>query len=215
MRVLNNQSGRSMIEMLGVLVIIGVLSIGGISGYSKAMEKIKTNKTINLITAAYVNVKTLCKNQPCDEGEGPMPSLLYPEDLIGCRSSNYSGMETYNNCTTPLGVKFSMSNYDEQSYAFFDIYLSNLDNSACMTLSTYDWKFSDLRSISIGTNNDTGFFFEKGCSNVSYTKDSEDYVEGDSEIIFKCNNITPSEAAYICSQCKETGGCGLEFTFHY
>ena len=39
--------GRSMIEMLGVLAIIGVLSVGGIAGYSKAMEKFKLNKTIN------------------------------------------------------------------------------------------------------------------------------------------------------------------------
>ena len=39
--------GRSMIEMLGVLAIIGVLSVGGISGYSKAMEKFKLNKTIS------------------------------------------------------------------------------------------------------------------------------------------------------------------------
>ena len=33
-----NQSGRSMVEMLGVLAIIGVLSIGGIAGYRAAME---------------------------------------------------------------------------------------------------------------------------------------------------------------------------------
>ena len=33
------QNGRSMIEMLGVLAIIGVLSVGGIAGYSKAMMK--------------------------------------------------------------------------------------------------------------------------------------------------------------------------------
>ena len=39
--------GRSMIEMLGVLAIIGVLSVGGISGYSKAMEKFKLNKTVS------------------------------------------------------------------------------------------------------------------------------------------------------------------------
>ena len=39
--------GRSMIEMLGVLAIIGVLSVGGFSGYSKAMEKFKLNKTIS------------------------------------------------------------------------------------------------------------------------------------------------------------------------
>ena len=42
----NFEKGRSMIEMLGVLAIIGVLSVGGIAGYSKAMEKFKLNKAI-------------------------------------------------------------------------------------------------------------------------------------------------------------------------
>ena len=37
-------SGRSMVEMLGVLAIIGVLSVGAIAGYSKAMGKYKLNK---------------------------------------------------------------------------------------------------------------------------------------------------------------------------
>lgn len=41
-----NQSGRSMIEMLGVLAIVGILSVGGISGFSKAMFKHKLNKAI-------------------------------------------------------------------------------------------------------------------------------------------------------------------------
>ena len=34
---LKAQSGRSMIETLGVLAIIGVLSVGGLVGYSQAM----------------------------------------------------------------------------------------------------------------------------------------------------------------------------------
>ncbi len=38
------ECGRSMVEMLGVLAIIGVLSVGAISGYSKAMMKYKLNK---------------------------------------------------------------------------------------------------------------------------------------------------------------------------
>ena len=40
------EQGRSMIEMLGVLAIIAVLSVGGIAGYSKAMEKFKINKML-------------------------------------------------------------------------------------------------------------------------------------------------------------------------
>ena len=37
-------AGRSMVEMLGVLAIIGVLSVGAIAGYSKAMMKYRLNK---------------------------------------------------------------------------------------------------------------------------------------------------------------------------
>lgn len=42
--MIKTQSGRSMVEMLGVLAIIGVLSVGSIAGYSKAMMKYKLNK---------------------------------------------------------------------------------------------------------------------------------------------------------------------------
>ena len=44
------QLGRSMIEMLGVLAIIAVLSVGGIAGYSKAMLMWESNIQKNLIT---------------------------------------------------------------------------------------------------------------------------------------------------------------------
>ena len=42
-----NQSGRSMVEMLGTLAIIGVLSVGGIMGYSYGMDKYRANRTMN------------------------------------------------------------------------------------------------------------------------------------------------------------------------
>ena len=45
-----NSFGRSMIEMLGVLAIVAVLSVGGIAGYSKAMEKFKVNKLLKEYT---------------------------------------------------------------------------------------------------------------------------------------------------------------------
>lgn len=41
------ESGRSMVEMLAVLAIVGVLSIGAVSGYSLAMRSHKTNKLLN------------------------------------------------------------------------------------------------------------------------------------------------------------------------
>ena len=50
-----------MIEMLGVLAIIAVLSVGGIAGYSKAMEQFKANKLIeeyNLLIAGLIEYKS-------------------------------------------------------------------------------------------------------------------------------------------------------------
>ena len=44
------EQGRSMVEMLGVLAIIGVLSVGAIAGYSKAMIKYKLNKQAEQIS---------------------------------------------------------------------------------------------------------------------------------------------------------------------
>ena len=54
-----NESGRSMIEMLGVLAIIGVLSVGGLAGYSKAMGKFKVNKTTDQVTQIVASTRAL------------------------------------------------------------------------------------------------------------------------------------------------------------
>ena len=42
----NAETGRSMVEILGVLAVIGVLSIGGIYGYTFAMDKYRANDII-------------------------------------------------------------------------------------------------------------------------------------------------------------------------
>lgn len=46
MNLKTNENGRSMIEILGVLAIVGILSIGGIAGFNKAMTKHKLNQAI-------------------------------------------------------------------------------------------------------------------------------------------------------------------------
>ena len=54
----SEQSGRSMVEMLGVLAIIGVLSVGGISGYSKAMAKYKINQCLDHNQTSFADATT-------------------------------------------------------------------------------------------------------------------------------------------------------------
>ena len=55
-----NESGRSMVEMLGVLAIIGVLSIGGIAGYTLAMNRYRANEVLD--TAAKIAIIAMSKN---------------------------------------------------------------------------------------------------------------------------------------------------------
>ena len=65
-------TGRSMVEMLGVLAIIGVLSVGAIAGYGKAMFKYKLNKQteqLNQVIGAIVRYKSslLLNPNPADD----------------------------------------------------------------------------------------------------------------------------------------------------
>ena len=53
------ESGRSMVEMLGVLAIIGVLSIGGIAGYTMAMNRHRANTAIDYATKVAMTAQTV------------------------------------------------------------------------------------------------------------------------------------------------------------
>ena len=55
----SHESGRSMVEMLGVLAIVGVLSVGGIAGYSQAMSKFKITKAMDQVQTIITNMRTL------------------------------------------------------------------------------------------------------------------------------------------------------------
>ena len=54
----NTQKGRSMVEMLGVLAIIGVLSVGGIAGYTVAMNRYRANQILDMASKLAVIAQT-------------------------------------------------------------------------------------------------------------------------------------------------------------
>ncbi len=64
MKKSQNESGRSMVEMLGVLAIIGVLSVGAMAGYSAAMDRIQRNKIYKLIDTVAMAVAAESANGP-------------------------------------------------------------------------------------------------------------------------------------------------------
>lgn len=56
-----SQSGRSMVEMLGVLAIIGVLSIGGIAGYTLSMRRHRVNQVLDAVNKYSLIVYGACQ----------------------------------------------------------------------------------------------------------------------------------------------------------
>ena len=74
-----NESGRSMVEMLGVLAIIGVLSVGGIAGYTQAMKKYRANNLVDCIS----KVSIAAQVAPTGATD--------PTSSTWCTESNYGG----------------------------------------------------------------------------------------------------------------------------
>lgn len=52
------EKGRSMVEMLGALTIVGVLSVGGIAGYSYGMDKYYAGQTVQAVSLRAVDLMT-------------------------------------------------------------------------------------------------------------------------------------------------------------
>ena len=63
MKKLKSQSGRSMVEMLGVLAIIGVLSVGGIAGYSLSMRRHRANGVVDIFSKYAMIVYSSCQQK--------------------------------------------------------------------------------------------------------------------------------------------------------
>ena len=166
--VLKAQSGRSMIEMLGVLAIIGVLSVGGIAGYSKAMTQYKINKTVDQISQVVGNVRTLFASQRnylgfgCVNCSRSSSGAINKAHLVPDEMWNSSG-----NLENPFGGSVWLVAANKKRSGdnkAFAITLYDLPEEACMSLSTYDWgsgSSSGLMAISV--NNGTTAMYDGYC----------------------------------------------------
>ena len=76
MKKLKSQSGRSMVEMLGVLAIIGVLSVGGIAGYSLAMRRHRANQVVDTLSKYALIAYSQCSKVFADAEIASMPECM-------------------------------------------------------------------------------------------------------------------------------------------
>ena len=132
----NEQNGRSMVEMLGVLAIIGVLSVGGIAGYSKAMTKFKINKSMDQISMLVANIRTLFSGQRNYSGLNNANAVSFgiiPNEMDGgggVITNAFAGNVT-------IGTAAAVDKGDTN--AAFTIKYEGLGQEACVTMATSDW----------------------------------------------------------------------------
>ena len=141
------ESGRSMVEILGVLAIVGVLSIGGIAGYNYAINKYRANETINEI-----NLRLQTLQLQSDRG-----IELNLNEFSGTTSLGYT-----------IGDNYGWAEDDTRVYVGF----SGIQKGACEII--YDEMINRLERIDVtadrtpdastlcGDNNEMKFYVGSG-----------------------------------------------------
>lgn len=139
-----NENGRSMVEMLGVLAIIGVLSAGGLAGYSKAMFKHKLNSTMDQITMLVTNIRTMYGTQGNYDGLaanvtdlGIIPPVMgsTPSALTNPFKGQVKVLESKTNAADVSDVGAALGS----SATAFVVTYEGLPKEACIALATADF----------------------------------------------------------------------------
>ena len=208
-------AGRSMIEMLGVLAIVGVLSVGGIAGYSKAMEKFKVNKTIEeysfMITDLLSYKDDLIKNNK----ERPMylaqiikdlnfvpqtwqeVTNIYITDTLGNKVAPYINIK--NNLIVDINI---FSNDKKSSDYSKELCITLIKDLAKGMYSSID--FISPQNTSHSSGGKTAPHFITECQNMEEYDDT-----------YKClKDLTMPEITESCKEClRNTNICNVVFRF--
>ena len=200
--------GRSMVEMLGVLAIIGVLSVGAIAGYSKAMMKYKLNKQIGQIS--YILNNMIIEHEKLDRdytainnlGGDMTPSFiklgLVPEEMVAGVTRN-ALYDIFNNRV------YIWEGEDVGRYFRLVINLEQQSMDTCLNLYTFAkansaeiWQTLFYKGTDNGVTRGYRIYGDKYCNrSVSCLKD-----------------MTISEMEERCSFCKDgLNGCSFNLLY--
>ncbi len=120
--MMKTQNGRSMVEMLGVLAIMGILSIGSVAGFNLAMNRIRAYSIMS--ATAEIASKLVKKPILIDSNGKSLPRSAYLSDIhydketVGGRATDIAVHETYKD-----GVKkyYACVRIDEVSQGIIDV----------------------------------------------------------------------------------------------
>lgn len=142
-----NENGRSMIEMLGVLAIIGVLSVGGFSLINKMQTSYTTNQVIDTAGDFANHITKMVREYELDnpgaEHQASMNEYLckakaVPDSLL----EGGAACSDYNDRDHPFyGINDVTYNvfYLTNGKASVNLQIGNVTDEMCMQLVTTNW----------------------------------------------------------------------------
>ncbi len=133
------ETGRSMIEMLGVLAIVGVLSVGGMAGYSKMMSQYRINASLEQV--GVIASKVSAYGAAADSYEGLSNVTAKKLGAQIADTNPYDGGITVK--PSFIDKSNNGNNADTQAYV---IIFSGLTEEACVALGSSAW--SNVRNSS-------------------------------------------------------------------
>ena len=224
--------GRSMIEMLGVLAIIGVLSVGGIQGFSKAMETYQSHKQLEQINSLIYAALELrdgliqnYKNAPTTQRYNLMPALSALGYLPDMKLVSNHATDKYGNsfnlsfgvdaCRQPDGTvaytcfSYRMGIYLKTQGTSFSLSSENQCKNLIKSLTAFDTENGNIGNLQL-RNTDTENINGYNVSSIIYGRQN---CTNSRQTCFK--NMTPIKMTQFCKSCASENLCELYIYFKY
>ena len=192
-----NETGRSTLEILSILAIAILLTLGAFAGYSKAVVRYKANLVIDQVLALSDNIRRYYAEQT-SYAELNNQTLIekksvLPNDVV-VDTENQQIRNPFNGLISVAAgqIGYSVSGIKNDQKAFLIKY-AGLPREACVTLATYDWNAGPSSGL-IGLRV-SGKQTEKGADNTAELAD----ITGADGLEFQENGIA-------CTGAQATAG---------
>ncbi len=204
------QHGRTLLEMLAVLAIIGVLSVAALMGFRYALDKHKAN-------SIYQDVHLLALHV-MDTGKDTVPLDFYPQSgmTFGIDTTTYANGFVVTVSDVSEKVCDKIMTVDDTSIE--EVYVGSEGNTTCSGFQTMGFMFLYDASLSSGgTSGGSGSGMEPEdlCENITVTQDcnlTENVMDENGCVTVK--KITCAEDTYCsvgtCEPCPATETCNGE-----
>lgn len=149
-----SQKGRSAIEMLGVLGIMGLITMLGIGAYNIATRNVKGNNIKAEVSAIAQKVKTITQPDAYDDWVGDSTDLTGSQKTFKSAFVDTGFMKPYNGMGVGLDTDATTTGYTITGVenTSFTIHIGLENDKDCAIVRELNWS----EAINVGACDDTG-----------------------------------------------------------